>query len=624
MPNASKIGLTEGDAPGTPGSGISRLYPKTDHLWYTKDSAGTERELYSAGGTDIPVADGGTGASTLTDHGVLVGSGTSAVTALSVGTNGQVLVGSTGADPVFATITDGEGIDTALGAGTLTIACETASDTNPGVVELATNAEALTGTDTTRAVTPDDIKYVLDRRNLNLQNLLSNTDWIVASGSTLVEAISGAAPVTDGDNAALTAANTLLSNGGFDSATTGWAAESSTLASVAGGKTGNCLEITRTADSSQDAYQDVTTVVGKLYYASTYVKSGTSGDEAYGLYARDIGGTNPYTGFGIGTSSGAWVQNGVVFKAGQTTTRIYVQKNTSTAGTMLFDSVTLYEVTPGYVAADTLAFDGWVKDNNSGTLKVYREHQGTNTQYGSFYSMKGVSTAGSAHGNRILQMLDSYKYQGATVTFAVDVMSSVANSITLEVYGGAYTTSVSNNGTGFEHLEVTATLGTGVTHFVAINFTQAATAYFSKPMLVFGSYIGVGNYAPRRGEIVYLENHTISALLNGVSGFSDTALTDLIIESDFNGKIGKGIKAVLLRLGGNDSGSAGADCYIYTFNGSVYGPIASPGGRANDFKDRVTGWQLCNSSGNIQYAIEASGSGTFDVSDFQILAVELR
>jgi hypothetical protein len=43
-------------------------------------------------GTDLAVAHGGTGASTLTDHGVLVGSGTGAVTPLSVGTNGQVLV----------------------------------------------------------------------------------------------------------------------------------------------------------------------------------------------------------------------------------------------------------------------------------------------------------------------------------------------------------------------------------------------------------------------------------------------------------------------------------------------------------------------------------------------------
>ena len=99
--------------------------------------------------------------STLTNKGDILTRNNSEIVRLPVGTNGQVLVGSTGADPVFATITDGEGIDTTLGAGTLTIACEDASTTNKGVVELATNAEALTGTDTERAVTPDDLIYVL-------------------------------------------------------------------------------------------------------------------------------------------------------------------------------------------------------------------------------------------------------------------------------------------------------------------------------------------------------------------------------------------------------------------------------------------------------------------------------
>lgn len=71
--------------------------------------------------TDVGVPYGGTGVSTLTDHGVLVGSGASAITALTVGTNGQLLIGSTGADPVFATLNCANSLTCTTGAGTLQI-----------------------------------------------------------------------------------------------------------------------------------------------------------------------------------------------------------------------------------------------------------------------------------------------------------------------------------------------------------------------------------------------------------------------------------------------------------------------------------------------------------------------
>ena len=69
----------------------------------------------------LTVANGGTGVGTFTDHGVLIGSGTSAITALTVGTNGQILVGSTGADPVFATLNCADNLTCTTGAGTLQI-----------------------------------------------------------------------------------------------------------------------------------------------------------------------------------------------------------------------------------------------------------------------------------------------------------------------------------------------------------------------------------------------------------------------------------------------------------------------------------------------------------------------
>ncbi|HEB26576.1 MAG TPA: hypothetical protein ENI05_02200, partial [Porticoccus sp.] len=68
------------------------------------------------------VGKGGTGAATLTDHGILLGSGTGAVTPLGAATNGQIPIGSTGADPVLATITGtANQVVSTSGIGTITL-----------------------------------------------------------------------------------------------------------------------------------------------------------------------------------------------------------------------------------------------------------------------------------------------------------------------------------------------------------------------------------------------------------------------------------------------------------------------------------------------------------------------
>lgn len=54
--------------------------------------------------TPLSVAKGGTGAATLTDHGVLLGSGTAAVTPMAALTKGQLLIGQSAADPTALAI----------------------------------------------------------------------------------------------------------------------------------------------------------------------------------------------------------------------------------------------------------------------------------------------------------------------------------------------------------------------------------------------------------------------------------------------------------------------------------------------------------------------------------------
>jgi len=72
--------------------------------------------------TPATVPSGGSGASTFTDGGILLGSGTGAFTDLGVATNGQIPIGDGASDPILATLTGTAGeIEITNGAGSITI-----------------------------------------------------------------------------------------------------------------------------------------------------------------------------------------------------------------------------------------------------------------------------------------------------------------------------------------------------------------------------------------------------------------------------------------------------------------------------------------------------------------------
>lgn len=77
--------------------------------------------------TPLSVLDGGTGLSNPTNHGILISEGTSAFNPIVLSA-GQVLIGTTGADPAAATLTAGTGINITSGSGSITIA-SVATDT---------------------------------------------------------------------------------------------------------------------------------------------------------------------------------------------------------------------------------------------------------------------------------------------------------------------------------------------------------------------------------------------------------------------------------------------------------------------------------------------------------------
>jgi hypothetical protein len=89
--------------------------------------AGTRNDVFISPATQtgltvpLTVPGGGTGLTSATAHGVLIGEGTSAMAVSAAGTNGQAFLGSTGADPVFATLTTSTGVGYTTGAGTLAV-----------------------------------------------------------------------------------------------------------------------------------------------------------------------------------------------------------------------------------------------------------------------------------------------------------------------------------------------------------------------------------------------------------------------------------------------------------------------------------------------------------------------
>tara|TARA_Y100000591_G_scaffold245802_1_gene216762 strand:- start:528 stop:1952 length:1425 start_codon:yes stop_codon:yes gene_type:complete len=95
----------------------------------------------------LPVGNGGTGATSLTDGGVLLGSGTSAITATAVLTNGQLLIGDNSGDPTVATLTGTSNqVTVTNGAGSITLSTPQDLDTSADVTFDSVTLDDLTAT----------------------------------------------------------------------------------------------------------------------------------------------------------------------------------------------------------------------------------------------------------------------------------------------------------------------------------------------------------------------------------------------------------------------------------------------------------------------------------------------
>ncbi len=249
--------------------------------------------------TDLAVADGGTGASSLTDGGILLGSGTSAITAMTALGDGEMIVGDGSGDPVAES---GATLRTSIGVGT-------------GDSPQFTGIELGHATDTTitRASSGD----------LNIEgNVIyraGGTDVPVADGGTGASSLSDNAVLTGTGTSAITAEGNL-SFDGSTLAVTGAVTISGNLT-----VSGDTTTVSSTNTTIEDNILELNTGISASYNdAGIIIERGTTGDNAAIVWDESadqfvLGTTTASAG---DKSSGITITAGSLKVAGLTTSTI--------------------------------------------------------------------------------------------------------------------------------------------------------------------------------------------------------------------------------------------------------------------------------------------------------------
>jgi len=174
-------------------------------------------------------------------------------------------------------------------------------------------------------------------KNLTIDFTALGTGGMVGlNGATWTRSAAGAV------NTPTATGNELVANGGFDSDTANWNAGSgAVLSSIAGGQSGNCLEIKSTGTSSPNARQTVTTEADSWYDFRVYHKNGSAPGRIRA--GTTLGGANISD---TGTISDvAWANKIVAYRSPVTSTFLWLSMIGATADlTTLFDTVTIFKL----------------------------------------------------------------------------------------------------------------------------------------------------------------------------------------------------------------------------------------------------------------------------------------
>ena len=400
----------------------------------------------------------------------------------------------------------------------------------------------------------------------------------------------------------------------------------------------------------QDTDSMYNVVAGKLYRMRAWVYITADKYLTMGYLTTGCTGRFASTTFQIiNPSTNTWTEMDVTLEA--TTSGTIRQRfiSTSTVMTFYVDDFTVYEVTPGCDAADTLAPDGWSKQSG---MRVYRKEwidvgHASNTVFskdGSYYALYNPTNDSAdktlfngVNLNSDGSEIEIERFLGRTITVGawVYAKNGAANHASISVHDNVNgsSTDTHSGSAGWEWLEATHTVASNATSLYSFRFTTSLKAgsatdppstnadevWMSQPMLVFGSSIGEGNYTRPQGEVVDCETN-IGVIENESPGASDDKI--LYLEGLTNGKVPRGCRAVNVVAQVKNSS-------ITSDQGITFGADSTRSAdvlvhpSVNDVWQDGTGKVRCDGNGDIYQKVTEAGS-TLSGSYLTILSVQLH
>ena len=254
------------------------------------------------GSYPIPVVRGGTGAATLTSHGVLSGEGTAAISATSAGTAGQLLLsGGSSADPSYVTPTAGTGLSVTTNATTLSYVLSSplsAANGGTGSTSFISHEIILGGSSSLGAATNGQIPI---GSTPVLATIIAGSGILITNGAGSITISSpGAIATINGNTGSATGSTVTITTGASNAnGTSNFAASGSTVTfSVTGA--GNNIGIGSNSMTSASLTGTDNTCMG--YNAGTSITSGSNNTLLGfdGGTAITTGSDNTVTGFSAG------------------------------------------------------------------------------------------------------------------------------------------------------------------------------------------------------------------------------------------------------------------------------------------------------------------------------------